>query len=78
MAEVSVIGRPSAEWGEEVVAVVVPAGPKSPSPAELDAHCRTQIANFKRPKAYVFETELPKNNYGKVLKTTLRRRLSSL
>ncbi|MBC7280064.1 AMP-binding protein [Hoeflea sp.] len=77
VAEVSVIGRPSAEWGEEVVAVVVPAGAEAPSASELDAHCRTQIAGFKRPKAYVFETELPKNNYGKVLKTELRSRLST-
>ena len=74
VAEVSVIGRPSAEWGEEVVAVVVPAGPEAPAASELDAHCRTQIASFKRPKAYVFQTELPKNNYGKVLKTELRTR----
>ncbi|MDP2119855.1 MAG: AMP-binding protein [Hoeflea sp.] len=74
VAEVSVIGRVSAEWGEEVVAIIVPAGPEAPSEAELDAHCRTQIASFKRPKAYVFEPELPKNNYGKVLKTELRAR----
>ena len=76
VAEVSVIGRPSAEWGEEVVAVVVPAGPQAPSIPDLDAHCRAQIAGFKRPKAYVFEKELPKNNYGKVLKTELRSRFS--
>ncbi|MBU4529018.1 MAG: AMP-binding protein [Hoeflea sp.] len=78
VAEVSVIGRPSAEWGEEVVAVVVLAGSETPSASELDAHCRTQIASFKRPKAYVFETELPKNNYGKVLKTELRTRFSAI
>ncbi|KGF70698.1 AMP-dependent synthetase [Hoeflea sp. BAL378] len=77
VAEVSVIGRPSAEWGEEVVAVVVPAGPQAPTEAELDAHCRSQIAGFKRPKAYVFEAELPKNNYGKVLKTELRARFAA-
>tara|TARA_R110002020_G_scaffold48818_5_gene139136 strand:+ start:726 stop:2240 length:1515 start_codon:yes stop_codon:yes gene_type:complete len=76
VAEVSVIGRPSAEWGEDVVAVIVPAGPGAPSEAELDAHCRSQIAGFKRPKAYVFAPELPKNNYGKVLKTELRDRFA--
>ncbi|MDB0017955.1 hypothetical protein N9D84_01740, partial [Planktomarina temperata] len=40
--------------------------------AELDAHCIAQIARFKRPKDYRFVAELPKNNYGKILKTKLR------
>jgi long-chain acyl-CoA synthetase len=40
--------------------------------AELDAHCLEHIARFKRPKVYRFVDELPKNNYGKVLKTELR------
>ncbi|MDF1610305.1 AMP-binding protein [Hoeflea sp. YIM 152468] len=77
VAEVSVIGRPSADWGEEVVAFVVPAGQHPPASPELDGHCRSQIAGFKCPKAYFFALELPKNNYGKVLKTTLRSRLLS-
>ncbi|MCZ4290957.1 AMP-binding protein [Hoeflea alexandrii] len=78
VAEVSVIGRPSPEWGEEVVAFVVAAGAEQPCAAELDTHCRSLIAGFKRPKAYFFETALPKNNYGKVLKTELREKLSRL
>ena len=40
--------------------------------AKLDAHCLTTIARFKRPKRYVYLNALPKNNYGKVLKTELR------
>lgn len=75
--EVSVVGRPSAEWGEEVVAFVVPAEGAAPARAALDAHCLEHIARFKRPKDYVFVEDLPKNNYGKVLKTELRARLSS-
>jgi len=43
--------------------------------ATLDAHCLERIARFKRPKRYVFVDALPKNNYGKVLKTELRARL---
>jgi long-chain acyl-CoA synthetase len=39
---------------------------------ELDALCLNRIARFKRPKEYVFVNSLPKNNYGKVLKTELR------
>jgi long-chain acyl-CoA synthetase len=73
--EVSVVGRPSPEWGEEVVAFVVAAPGATIDPAALDAHCLSHIARFKRPKAYIPLPELPKNNYGKVLKTELRRRL---
>ena len=68
--EVSVIGRPDAEWGEIVVAYVVgEAGER-----ELDQLCLSSIARFKRPKHYVFVESLPKNNYGKILKTELRAR----
>ncbi len=74
VAEVSVVGRPNAEWGEDVVAFVVRATGANVTEAELDAHCLVQIARFKRPKAYYWLDELPKNNYGKVLKTELRQR----
>lgn len=73
--EVSVVGRPSAEWGEDVVAFVVARPGANIDIAELDRHCVEHIARFKRPKLYVVEKELPKNNYGKVLKTELRARL---
>ena len=68
VSEVSVVGRAHPEWGEEVVAFVVGQS----SPAALDALCLEHIARFKRPKDYVFVKALPKNNYGKVLKTALR------
>lgn len=67
--EVSVIGRHHADWGEEVVAFVVGRA----TAEELDRHCRDHIARFKTPKAYVHVDSLPKNNYGKVLKTDLRK-----
>jgi len=68
--EVSVIGRPDRDWGEVVVAYVVGEADR----AALDALCLARIARFKRPKDYVFVSALPKNNYGKVLKTELRAR----
>jgi long-chain acyl-CoA synthetase len=71
--EVSVIGRPHADWGEEVVACVVPHAEQKVSVDELDALCLSAIARFKRPRHYVFLEALPKNNYGKVLKTELRK-----
>jgi acyl-coenzyme A synthetase/AMP-(fatty) acid ligase len=48
------------------------------SAAELDAHCLARIARFKRPRRIEFVQALPKNHYGKVLKTELRQRLLSL
>lgn len=75
VAEVSVVGRPHPEWGEEVVAFVVADAGQSVTPAELDALCLDNIARFKRPKDYRFADSLPKNNYGKVLKTELRKLL---
>ncbi len=77
VAEVSVIGRASAEWGEEVIAFVVSKEGHELAEQDLDSHCRANIAGFKRPKAYVFVEQLPKNNYGKVLKTELRASLTS-
>ena len=75
VAEVAVVGAFDTEWGEVVVAFVVLQSGADVSAADLDAHCLEHIARFKRPKRYVFVNELPKNNYGKVLKTDLRQRL---
>lgn len=70
--EVSVVGRQDPEWGEVVIAFVVGEGVDA---RELDALCLEHIARFKRPKEYRFLESLPKNNYGKVLKTELRKHL---
>jgi len=74
VAEVSVVGRPDREWGEVVVAFVVPRG-NAPPTDELDRACLDRIARFKRPKEYRFVEQLPKNNYGKVVKAELREKL---
>ena len=73
VSECSVVGRPHPEWGEEVVAFVVTN--KSIEKAELEQLCLENIARFKRPREYRFVEALPKNNYGKVLKTELRKLL---
>jgi long-chain acyl-CoA synthetase len=75
VAEVSVVGAPDPEWGEIVVAFVVPRPGARLDSAALDAVCLEHIARFKRPKQYRFVDALPKNNYGKVLKTALREQL---
>ena len=70
--EVSAIGVPDPDWGEIVVACVVLEEGAVADDGKLDAHCLASIARFKRPKRYVYLDALPKNNYGKVLKTSLR------
>ena len=70
--EVAVIGRPHSEWGEEVLACVVARPGHALDTGELDALCLASIARFKRPRRYLVLDELPKNSYGKVLKTALR------
>ena len=72
VSEVAVVGRPHREWGEEVIAFVVAREGATIGEQELDAICLDQIARFKRPRSYRFVAGLPKNNYGKVLKTELR------
>jgi long-chain acyl-CoA synthetase len=83
VAEVAIVGRVHAEWGEEVVACVVIRGGVPDNATRLalerslDALCLDRIARFKRPKTYAFLAELPKNNAGKVLKTALRERVAA-
>jgi acyl-CoA synthetase (AMP-forming)/AMP-acid ligase II len=72
IAEVAVFGIADPEWGEIVVAAVVPSSGGEIPTAVLDSHCRRQIASYKKPKRYVFLAEIPKLNTGKVNKIALR------
>ena len=78
---VAVVGRPDPEWGEAVVAFVVPddgtARDGGPPADELDRWCLDRMARFKRPKEYHVVDGLPTNNYGKVVKRELRDRLAT-
>lgn len=70
--EVAVIGIPDEKWGEVVKAVVVPKERVQVTEQEIIDHCRDFMASFKKPKSVDFVKELPRNPYGKVLKTVLR------
>ncbi len=75
VSETSVIGCPDPEWGESVVAFIVPNSGEKVDVSELDALCLQHIARFKRPKRYVFVQDLPKNGAGKVMKRELQQTL---
>ena len=72
--EVAVIGIPDPKWGETIKAVVALLPGKSATEEELISFCKNNIASYKKPKSVDFVDELPKNNYGKVLKRDLRAR----
>ncbi|WP_406813412.1 acyl-CoA synthetase [Mycobacterium sp. M23085] len=63
--DVVVVGRPSERWGSEVVAVVQLVGNASPSDAELAAACRTHIASYKIPKAFIRVPKVERSPAGK-------------
>ncbi len=73
VADAAVVAWPSRELGEEIAAFVVA---KSPESADvLLTHCGAHLARYKVPRAVFFIDALPKNGFGKVLKTELARRL---
>jgi len=74
VAQCAVIGIPSAQWGEQVHAVVVRKSGATLSDEELIAFCKTLIAGYKCPRsADISETPLPLSGAGKILKRELRR-----
>ena len=73
VAQVAVIGIPSEQWGEEVLAIVVPKPDATVSEADIKAWARERIAGFKVPKSVQFRAEpLPLSGAMKVLKRELR------
>ena len=67
VAEIAVAGRPHEEWGQQVVAFVVPvSGGDPPTLEELRQHAAERIARFKLPRAVVSMTELPRTASGKI------------
>ena len=76
ITESAVIGIPDADFGEEVVAVIIGNGDR-PTIDAIISHCKKQLANFKIPKRMEVIDSLPRNAMGKVQKNLLRERFST-
>jgi acyl-CoA synthetase (AMP-forming)/AMP-acid ligase II len=75
--DVAVVGLEDPEWGQIIVAVVVPAAPTEPDPEELRAHVRKSLRGSRTPDRVVFRDELPTTPTGKVLRRALIEELAS-
>ena len=70
VSEVAVAGLPDERWGRIVTAFIKRR--ERVEAAELDAFCRASgLAGFKRPRRYIFVTEIPKSPVGKLLRRKL-------
>ena len=70
VSEIAVVGLPDERWGKIVAAFIKRCSPVQED--ELDQFCRTSgLANFKRPRRYVFVAEIPKSPVGKLLRRML-------
>lgn len=74
--ESAVIGVPHPDFGEAVVAVVVPASGAALDVKRMQTQLKEQLANYKVPKEIHLVTELPRNTMGKVQKNVLRDQFS--
>jgi acyl-CoA synthetase (AMP-forming)/AMP-acid ligase II len=66
--EVAVVGVSDAQWGQAIVAVIVPAAGVDPDPDELREHVRKLLRGSRTPDRVVFREELPTNATGKLLR----------
>lgn len=75
--DAAVLGEPDEKWGEKVIAYVKKKD-MSITAEELDHFCKTsdKLANYKRPRRYIFVDELPRNASGKLQKFILRQQLT--
>jgi len=76
--ESAVIGVPHPDFGEAVVAVVVPQNGANPTEAGIVAGVAGSLAKFKQPKRVIVLDALPRNTMGKVQKAALRADYSGL
>jgi long-chain acyl-CoA synthetase len=70
--EAAIIGLPDTDWGEQVMAIVVPKADSSLTAEEVIDWCHQRLASFKKPASVQFVSSLPRNTLGKLLRKELR------
>lgn len=77
--DVAVLGEPDEQWGERVTAIVVKKE-ESLTEEELDVFCKSssKLADYKRPRRFIFLDEMPRNASGKIQKFLLREKYTNL
>jgi acyl-CoA synthetase (AMP-forming)/AMP-acid ligase II len=75
--DVAVVGRPDAQWGEAVHAVIVLRDGEAASESDLAEWCAGRLAGYKRPKSFSFiaDNDMPRTATGKILHRELKKRL---
>ena len=72
VVDAAVVGLDDERWGQKVVACIAATDP-APTAEDLDHHCRASaLANYKRPREYVFVGAVARNAAGKILRAGLR------
>jgi long-chain acyl-CoA synthetase len=74
--ECAVIGLPDHEWGERVIACIIPSPEKAIDEDKLKVFLKSRLASFKAPKEYRIVGDFPRSPAGKILKRELRRSLT--
>jgi acyl-CoA synthetase (AMP-forming)/AMP-acid ligase II len=75
VAEAVVVGIPDDEWGQRIVAFVVPVAQESPDATELQAWVRNRLRSSRTPDVILFRDELPRTSTGKLLRRSLVQQL---
>jgi feruloyl-CoA synthase len=78
VAQAAVVGRPHPEWGETVVAFVVPAKGAEVGEEDLRIFLADKLAGYEVPREFRFVESLPITPTGKVMKFKLREQLAAL
>jgi malonyl-CoA/methylmalonyl-CoA synthetase len=71
--ESAVVGLPDEKWGEKVVAAVTCKAQAALTEAEIQAHCKKHLHDWKCPKQVIFVDEIPRNTMGKMLKEEVKK-----
>ena len=71
--ECAIVGLPDKEWGERVVAFIIPKPGANAVPDEFKAFLKASLSGHKVPKEYILKDEFPKSSVGKILKRELKR-----